>query len=99
MRAGVQPIASTPAAGSLQHRGRNRQMDAAGFGIFDHVERTEVPLEQLYEERLRLLQDADAAGVYGYHAPDHHAPPLRSAPSPPIFLTPVPHPPPPPTIS
>src|SRR5260370_23713051 len=89
MRAGVEPIASTPAPGALQHRGRNRQMDAARFGIFDHVERTEVPLEQLYEERLRLLQDADAAGVHGYHVAEHHAAPLGMAPSPGIFLTAV----------
>jgi alkanesulfonate monooxygenase SsuD/methylene tetrahydromethanopterin reductase-like flavin-dependent oxidoreductase (luciferase family) len=64
-------------------------MDAVRFGIFDHVERTEVPLEQLYEDRLRLLQDADAAGVYGYHVAEHHATPLGMAPSPGIFLTAV----------
>ena len=35
------------------------------FGIFDHLERREVPLEQLYEERLRLLEAADAANQLG----------------------------------
>src|ERR1700730_6828703 len=64
-------------------------MDAVRFGIFDHVERTEVPLEQLYEDRLRLLQDADAAGVYGYHVAEHHSTPLGMAPSPGIFLSAV----------
>lgn len=56
------------------------------FGIFDHLERRDIPLEQLYEERLRLLEAADAAGIYCYHLAEHHCTPLGCAPSPGIFL-------------
>jgi alkanesulfonate monooxygenase SsuD/methylene tetrahydromethanopterin reductase-like flavin-dependent oxidoreductase (luciferase family) len=59
------------------------------FGIFDHLERREVPLEQLYEERLRLLEAADAAGIYCYHLAEHHCTPLGCAPSPGVFLAAV----------
>ncbi len=56
------------------------------FGIFDHMERGEVPLEQLYAERLRLLAAADEAGFYCYHLAEHHSTPLGCAPSPGVFL-------------
>ena len=59
------------------------------FGIFDHLERREVPLEQLYEERLQLLEAADRAGIFCYHLAEHHATPLGMAPSPNLFLTAV----------
>jgi alkanesulfonate monooxygenase SsuD/methylene tetrahydromethanopterin reductase-like flavin-dependent oxidoreductase (luciferase family) len=59
------------------------------FGIFDHLERRDVPLEQLYEERLRLLEVADAAGIYCYHLAEHHCTPLGCAPSPGVFLAAV----------
>ncbi len=59
------------------------------FGIFDHLERREVPLDQLYEERLQLLEAADRAGIFCYHLAEHHATPLGMAPSPNIFLTAV----------
>ncbi len=57
------------------------------FGIFDHLERREVPLDQLYEERLQLLEAADRAGIFCYHLAEHHATPLGMAPSPNVFLT------------
>jgi alkanesulfonate monooxygenase SsuD/methylene tetrahydromethanopterin reductase-like flavin-dependent oxidoreductase (luciferase family) len=62
---------------------------AVKFGIFDHLERRDVPLEQLYEERLRLIEAADAAGIYCYHLAEHHCTPLGCAPSPGIFLAAV----------
>ena len=58
------------------------------FGIFDHLERRDVPLDQLYEERLQLLEAAERAGIFCYHLAEHHATPLGMAPSPNIFLTP-----------
>lgn len=61
----------------------------ARFGIFDHLERRDVPLDQLYAERLQLLQAADEAGFYCYHLAEHHSTPLGSAPSPGIFLAAV----------
>ena len=59
------------------------------FGIFDHLERRDVPLEQLYEERLQLLEVADRAGIFCYHLAEHHATPLGMGPSPNVFLAAV----------
>ena len=59
------------------------------FGIFDHLERRDVPLEQLYEERLQLIEAADRAGIFCYHLAEHHATPLGMSPSPSVFLTAV----------
>lgn len=56
------------------------------FGIFDHLDRQDQPLSRTYEERLRLLEVADAGGIYGYHLAEHHATPASTAPSPGIFL-------------
>jgi alkanesulfonate monooxygenase SsuD/methylene tetrahydromethanopterin reductase-like flavin-dependent oxidoreductase (luciferase family) len=57
------------------------------FGLFDWIDRGTAPLHQLYEERLQLLEVADAAGFFGYHLAEHHATPLGMAPSPALFLT------------
>jgi len=59
------------------------------FGIFDHVDRGEAPLSELYESRLKLLETADAAGFRTYHVAEHHATPLGMAPSPGIYLAAV----------
>jgi alkanesulfonate monooxygenase SsuD/methylene tetrahydromethanopterin reductase-like flavin-dependent oxidoreductase (luciferase family) len=56
------------------------------LGIFDHLDRREAPLDELYESRLRLLEKYDAAGFYSYHLAEHHATPLGLAPVPGIFL-------------
>jgi alkanesulfonate monooxygenase SsuD/methylene tetrahydromethanopterin reductase-like flavin-dependent oxidoreductase (luciferase family) len=56
------------------------------FGLFDWVDHHDVPLGQLYEERLEVLQAADAAGFFCYHVAEHHATPLGWAPSPGLFL-------------
>jgi alkanesulfonate monooxygenase SsuD/methylene tetrahydromethanopterin reductase-like flavin-dependent oxidoreductase (luciferase family) len=62
-------------------------MTPVAFGLFDWIDRGTAPLHQLYEERLRLLEAADAAGFFGYHLAEHHATPLGMAPSPALFLT------------
>jgi alkanesulfonate monooxygenase SsuD/methylene tetrahydromethanopterin reductase-like flavin-dependent oxidoreductase (luciferase family) len=62
-------------------------MTQVTFGVFDWIERNTVPLHQLYEDRLQLLEAADAAGFYCYHLAEHHATPLSMAPSPALFLT------------
>jgi alkanesulfonate monooxygenase SsuD/methylene tetrahydromethanopterin reductase-like flavin-dependent oxidoreductase (luciferase family) len=60
---------------------------AVDFGVFDWVDRRDgVPLAQIYDERLHLLEAADAAGFYCYHLAEHHATPLGMAPSPSVFL-------------
>jgi len=37
------------------------------FGIFDYIDARGETLQQTYEDRLALLQAAEAAGFYGYH--------------------------------
>src|SRR2546427_13012683 len=56
------------------------------FGLFDWIDRAAAPLRQLYEERLQLLEAAEAAGFFCYHLAEHHATPLGMAPSPSVFL-------------
>jgi len=56
------------------------------FGIFDHMEFNQVSLEQLYEERLQMLEYADNAGFWCYHKAEHHFTPLDAAPSANVFL-------------
>ena len=64
-------------------------MAQVSFGLFDWVDRGEAPIQQLYEERLQLLEVADTAGFFCYHLAEHHATPLGMAPSPALFLTAV----------
>ena len=59
------------------------------FGIFDHLDDGGVPLGQLFEERLKLIEAYDRAGFYGYHLAEHHNTPLGYAPSPGVFLSAV----------
>jgi alkanesulfonate monooxygenase SsuD/methylene tetrahydromethanopterin reductase-like flavin-dependent oxidoreductase (luciferase family) len=56
------------------------------FGLFDWIDRGTAPVQQLYEERLQLLEAADAADFYAYHLAEHHATPLGMASSPGLFL-------------
>jgi len=63
-------------------------MERVNFGIFDHIERTssDGTLQQLFEERLLLVEAYEQAGIWGYHVAQHHATPLGMAPSPNLFL-------------
>ncbi len=56
------------------------------LGVFDHMDRSQAPLDRFYEERLRLLEAYDRAGFHGYHVAEHHATPLGVAPSPGVWL-------------
>src|SRR5262249_59460207 len=56
------------------------------FGIFDYIDDRGEVLQKTYEDRLALLQAAEAAGFYRYHLTEHHATPLSMTPSPSIFL-------------
>src|SRR6185312_2941526 len=64
-------------------------MASVAFGIFDHVDRGDEPLGTLYEQRLRLVEAADAGGFRGYHVAEHHATPLGMAPTPGVYLAAV----------
>ena len=44
------------------------------FGVFDHVDRHDQPLGAFYEDRLKLMEAYDRAGIYGYHCAEHGAP-------------------------
>jgi alkanesulfonate monooxygenase SsuD/methylene tetrahydromethanopterin reductase-like flavin-dependent oxidoreductase (luciferase family) len=59
------------------------------FGIFDHLDRADVPLQRHYEDRLKLIEMYDAVGFYAYHLAEHHSTPLGMAPSPSVFLAAV----------
>lgn len=61
---------------------------AIEFGVFDHIEHLPgVPLDQLYRERLLLLEALDQAGFFAYHLAEHHTPAVHSmAPSQNVFL-------------
>ena len=60
------------------------------FGVFDHLDlRHGVPLETIYQERLKLISRYEFSGISTYHLAEHHATPLGLAPSPGIFLATV----------
>jgi alkanesulfonate monooxygenase SsuD/methylene tetrahydromethanopterin reductase-like flavin-dependent oxidoreductase (luciferase family) len=59
------------------------------FGVFDHLDRSEVPLKEYYEGRLKLIEAYEEAGFYAYHVAEHHSTPLGMAPSPSLFLASV----------
>ena len=61
-------------------------MTQAAFGLFDWIDRGTPSLQQLYQDRLQLIEAADAAGFFCYHLAEHHATPLGMAPSPALFL-------------
>ena len=56
------------------------------FGIFDHVDRSDLALVQQLDERLEFLAAADGAGFYCYHVAEHHATPLNLVPVPGVYL-------------
>jgi len=57
------------------------------FGVFDHLDRNDLPLADYYEERLKVIEAFDRAGFYAYHVAEHHFTPLGLAPSPSVFLS------------
>ena len=57
------------------------------FGIFDHLDRSDLPLNEFYEARLKLIEAYEKAGFYAYHVAEHHSTPIGMAPSPSVFLS------------
>jgi alkanesulfonate monooxygenase SsuD/methylene tetrahydromethanopterin reductase-like flavin-dependent oxidoreductase (luciferase family) len=57
------------------------------FGIFDHLDRNDLPLRDFYEQRLKMTEAFDRCGFYSYHVAEHHFTPLGMAPSPSVFLS------------
>jgi alkanesulfonate monooxygenase SsuD/methylene tetrahydromethanopterin reductase-like flavin-dependent oxidoreductase (luciferase family) len=62
---------------------------ALQFGIFDHLDESGEPLAQLYETRLKLVEQYDRLGFRSYHIAEHHSSTLGMAPSPSVFLAAV----------
>jgi alkanesulfonate monooxygenase SsuD/methylene tetrahydromethanopterin reductase-like flavin-dependent oxidoreductase (luciferase family) len=56
------------------------------FGIFDHVDASGVPLQEFYDNRLKIVEAYDRAGFYCYHVAEHHQTPLGLAASPAVYL-------------
>jgi alkanesulfonate monooxygenase SsuD/methylene tetrahydromethanopterin reductase-like flavin-dependent oxidoreductase (luciferase family) len=57
------------------------------FGVWDHFERRAgIPLDQQFQQKIKLLQEAEELGFVGYHIAEHHLTPLDMAPSPNVFL-------------
>ena len=73
-----------PRRGGAQ--GSERTDMSVSFGVFDHLDSKDAPLQQIYEERLRLIEDYDRLGFYAYHLAEHQGTPLGLAPSPSVFL-------------
>ena len=59
------------------------------FGVFDHLDRSPLPLADYYEARLAVVEAIDRAGFYAYHLAEHHSTPIGMAPSPSVFLSAV----------
>jgi alkanesulfonate monooxygenase SsuD/methylene tetrahydromethanopterin reductase-like flavin-dependent oxidoreductase (luciferase family) len=59
------------------------------FGVFDHLDRNDLPLAEYYEARLKIIEAYDRFGFYAYHVAEHHSTPLGLAPSPSVFLSAV----------
>jgi alkanesulfonate monooxygenase SsuD/methylene tetrahydromethanopterin reductase-like flavin-dependent oxidoreductase (luciferase family) len=57
------------------------------FGVFDHLDRNDLPLHDYYEQRLKVIEAFDRLGFYAYHVAEHHFTPLGMAPSPSVFLS------------
>jgi alkanesulfonate monooxygenase SsuD/methylene tetrahydromethanopterin reductase-like flavin-dependent oxidoreductase (luciferase family) len=56
------------------------------FGVFDHLDRNDLPLADYYEARLKIVEAYDRCGFHAYHVAEHHATPIGLAPSPSLFL-------------
>lgn len=63
---------------------------ALTFGVFDHVDHGGVgSVAELFDNRLKLVEQYDRAGFHAYHVAEHHSTPLGMAPSPSVYLAAV----------
>jgi alkanesulfonate monooxygenase SsuD/methylene tetrahydromethanopterin reductase-like flavin-dependent oxidoreductase (luciferase family) len=58
-------------------------------GVFDLIERGDLPLADCYEQRLQLAELYDRTGFYCYHVAEHHSTPHGVASSPSVLLSAV----------
>ena len=57
------------------------------FGVFDHLDADGLPLGEMLEKRLKLLELMDRENFYGFHMAEHHSTPLGWVPSPSVFVS------------
>src|ERR1700722_13769670 len=72
-----------------ERRRSNRKNQNMKFGVFDHVDRGNSSLADLYESRLKLAEIYDRSGFYAYHIAEHHSTPLGMAAAPSVMLAAV----------
>ena len=60
--------------------------DTLDFGLFDWIEWDKSAPNEIFENRLKMLELADRSGFYSYHLAEHHLTPLSVSPSPSVFL-------------
>jgi alkanesulfonate monooxygenase SsuD/methylene tetrahydromethanopterin reductase-like flavin-dependent oxidoreductase (luciferase family) len=59
------------------------------FSIFDWLDESGRDPADTYEERLRMVEQADRTGFFCYHLAEHHGTSLSTTPSPNLFLSAV----------
>ena len=59
------------------------------FGVFDHLDRGKRAISELYDQRLKIVEQYERSGFHAYHLAEHHSTPLGMAPSPSVFLSAV----------
>ena len=59
------------------------------FGVFDHLDRSDLSLADYYEARLKVIEAYDRTGFHAYHPAEHHSTPIGVVPSPSVFLSAV----------
>src|SRR3978361_300293 len=57
------------------------------FGVFDHLDRNELPLHDYFATRMKFVEAYDRNNFYSYHIAEHHSTPLGMAPSPTVFMS------------
>ena len=56
------------------------------FGVFDHIDRSDLVLCNQLDDRLAYVRAVEEAGFYSYHVAEHHATPLNLVPVPGVYL-------------
>jgi alkanesulfonate monooxygenase SsuD/methylene tetrahydromethanopterin reductase-like flavin-dependent oxidoreductase (luciferase family) len=64
----------------------NRRRTGVKFGVFDHIDRNQLPLCEAYEARLKIIESYERNGFYAYHFAEHHFTPIGIVPSPSVFM-------------
>jgi alkanesulfonate monooxygenase SsuD/methylene tetrahydromethanopterin reductase-like flavin-dependent oxidoreductase (luciferase family) len=59
------------------------------FGVWDHIDRSDLRASEQLAARLALAEDYDRAGFHALHVAEHHGTPFGLAPSPALFLSAV----------